>query len=310
MAIGDMIATRDGFGDEIVKLGQENRNIYVVDADIGKSCKTGKFMKALPEQYVNVGIAEQNAAAMSAGLATTGKIPFVVTYAVFGSLRMCEMIRQEICYTNLNVKIACSHGGLTPANDGASHQAIEDIGLMRLIPGMTVIVPADANEAKKATFALAEFQGPAYMRLARLATPVFEEDYPFEIGKANVLREGKDAAVFACGLMVNEALEAAKLLSAEGIEISVINVHTIKPIDAECVTKYAEKCGNVITVEEHSVIGGLGDAVADVLMGKVCCKFRKIGVNDRFGQSGKAADVLREYGLTADQIAAKIKETL
>ena len=181
---------------------------------------------------------------------------------------------------------------------------------MRLIPGMTVIVPADANEAKKATFALAEFQGPAYMRLARLATPVFEEDYPFEIGKANVLREGKDAAVFACGLMVNEALEAAKLLSAEGIEISVINVHTIKPIDAECVTKYAEKCGNVITVEEHSVIGGLGDAVADVLMGKVCCKFRKIGVNDRFGQSGKAADVLREYGLTSDQIAAKIKETL
>ena len=181
---------------------------------------------------------------------------------------------------------------------------------MRMIPGMTVIVPADANEARKATFALAEFQGPAYMRLARLATPVFEEDYPFEIGKANVLREGKDAAVFACGLMVNEALEAAKLLSAEGIEITVINMHTIKPLDAECVVKYAEKCGNVITVEEHSVIGGLGDAVADALMGKVCYKFKKIGVNDQFGQSGKAADVLREYGLTADQIAAKIKETL
>ena len=183
---------------------------------------------------------------------------------------------------------------------------------MRVIPGMTVLCPADANEAKAATMAIADFDGPVYMRLARLATPVFEGDMvkPFEIGKANVLREGKDAAVFACGLMVNEALEAAKLLSAEGIEISVINVHTIKPIDAECVTKYAEKCGNVITVEEHSVIGGLGDAVADVLMGKVCCKFRKIGVNDRFGQSGKAADVLREYGLTADQIAVKIKETL
>ena len=181
---------------------------------------------------------------------------------------------------------------------------------MRLVPGMTVIVPADAKEARKATFALAGFQGPAYMRLARLATPVFEEDYPFEIGKANVLREGKDAAVFACGLMVNETLEAAKLLAAEGIEISVINVHTIKPIDAECVKAYAEKCGNIVTVEEHSVIGGLGDAVADVLMGHVACKFRKIGVNDQFGQSGKAADVLREYGLTADQIAEKIKQTL
>ena len=181
---------------------------------------------------------------------------------------------------------------------------------MRLVPGMTVVVPADAKEAEKAVYAVAEMQGPVYMRTARLATPVFEEDYPFEIGKANVLREGKDAAVFACGLMVNEALEAAKLLAAEGIEISVINMHTIKPLDAECVLKYAKECGNVITVEEHSVIGGLGDAVADVLMGNVCCKFKKIGICDQFGQSGKAADVLREYGLTADQIAAKIKETL
>lgn len=247
---------------------------------------------------------------IGAGLSTMGLVPFCSTFAMFGAGRAYEQIRNTIAYPRFNVKICCSHAGVSVGEDGGSHQAIEDIGLMRLIPGMTVIVPADANEAKKATFALAEFQGPAYMRLARLATPVFEEDYPFEIGKANVLREGKDAAVFACGLMVNEALEAAKLLSAEGIEISVINVHTIKPIDAECVTKYAEKCGNVITVEEHSVIGGLGDAVADVLMGKACCKFRKIGVNDRFGQSGKAADVLREYGLTADQIAVKIKETL
>ena len=229
---------------------------------------------------------------------------------MFAAGRAFEQIRNSIAYPKFNVKICCSHAGVSVGEDGGSHQSIEDIGLMRLIPGMTVIVPADANEARKATFALAEFQGPAYMRLARLATPVFEEDYPFEIGKANVLREGKDVAVFACGLMVNEALEAAKLLSAEGIEISVINVHTIKPIDAACVTEYAQKCGNVVTVEEHSVIGGLGDAVADVLMGKVCCKFRKIGVNDQFGQSGKAADVLREYGLTADQIAAKIKETL
>ena len=181
---------------------------------------------------------------------------------------------------------------------------------MRLIPGMTVIVPADAKEARKATFALAEFQGPAYMRTARLATPVFEEDYPFEIGKANVLREGKDVAIFACGLMVAEALKAAELLADEGVDAAVINVHTIKPIDTARVTEYAQKCGKVVTVEEHSVIGGLGDAVAEVLMGKVNCKFKKIGVNDQFGQSGKAADVLREYGLTGEQIAASIKEVL
>ena len=239
-----------------------------------------------------------------------GLIPYCSTFAMFGAGRAYEQIRNSIAYPKFNVKICCSHAGVSVGEDGGSHQSVEDIGLMRLIPGMTVIVPADANEARKATFALAEFQGPAYMRLARLATPVFEEDYPFEIGKANVLREGKDAAVFACGLMVNEALEAAKLLATEGIEISVINVHTIKPIDAACVTEYAQKCGNVVTVEEHSVIGGLGDAVADVLMGKVCFRFRKIGINDQFGQSGKAADVLREYGLTADQIAARIKETL
>ena len=208
------------------------------------------------------------------------------------------------------MKICCSHAGVSVGEDGGSHQAIEDIGLMRLIPGMTVVVPADANEARKAVFAAAEFQGPLYMRLGRLASPVFEEDYPFEIGKANVMREGTDAAVFACGLMVSETLEAAKLLEAEGSHIDVINVHTIKPIDADCVSHWARKCGNVVTVEEHSVIGGLGDAVADVLMGKVNCRFRKIGINDQFGQSGKALEVLREYGLTADQIAARIKETL
>ena len=303
-------ATRDSYGEALVELGQENPNIVVFDADLAGATKTGVFKKAFPDRFFDCGIAEGNMMVAAAGVSTCGYIPFASTFAMFAAGRAYEQIRNTIAYPRFNVKICCSHAGVSVGEDGGSHQAIEDIGLMRLIPGMTVIVPADAKEARKATFALADFQGPAYMRLARLATPVFEEDYPFEIGKANVLREGKDAAVFACGLMVNEALEAAKLLAAEGIEISVINVHTIKPIDAECVTKYAEKCGNVITVEEHSVIGGLGDAVADVLMGKVCCKFRKIGVNDRFGQSGKAADVLREYGLTADQIAAKIKDTL
>jgi len=308
--MSEKIATREAYGKALVELGEQNKNVVVLDADLAGATMTKFFKAAHPDRFFDCGIAEANMMNIGAGLSTMGLIPFCSTFAMFGAGRAYEQIRNSIAYPKFNVKICCSHAGVSVGEDGGSHQSIEDIGLMRLIPGMTVIVPADANEARKATFALAEFQGPAYMRLARLATPVFEEDYPFEIGKANVLREGKDVAVFACGLMVNEALEAAKLLSAEGIEISVINVHTIKPIDAACVTEYAQKCGNVVTVEEHSVIGGLGDAVADVLMGKVCCKFRKIGVNDQFGQSGKAADVLREYGLTADQIAARIKEAL
>lgn len=308
--MSEKIATREAYGKALVELGEQNKNVVVLDADLAGATMTKFFKAAHPDRFFDCGIAEANMMNIGAGLSTMGLIPFCSTFAMFGAGRAYEQIRNSIAYPKFNVKICCSHAGVSVGEDGGSHQSIEDIGLMRLIPGMTVIVPADANEARKATFALAEFQGPAYMRLARLATPVFEEDYPFEIGKANVLREGKDVAVFACGLMVNEALEAAKLLSAEGVEISVINVHTIKPIDAACVTEYAQKCGNVVTVEEHSVIGGLGDAVADVLMGKVCCKFRKIGVNDQFGQSGKAADVLREYGLTADQIAARIKETL
>ena len=308
--MSEKIATREAYGKALVELGAQNDKVVVLDADLAGATMTKYFKAAHPDRFYDCGIAEADMMNIGAGLSTMGLVPFCSTFAMFGAGRAYEQIRNSIAYPKFNVKICCSHAGVSVGEDGGSHQSIEDIGLMRMIPGMTVIVPADANEARKATFALAEFQGPVYMRLARLATPVFENDYPFEIGKANVLREGKDAAVFACGLMVNEALEAAKLLAAEGIEISVINMHTIKPIDAACVTEYAQKCGNVVTVEEHSVIGGLGDAVADVLMGKVCCKFKKIGVNDQFGQSGKAADVLREYGLTADQIAAKIKETL
>jgi hypothetical protein len=308
--MSEKIATREAYGKALVELGEQNEKVVVLDADLAGATMTKYFKAAHPDRFFDCGIAEANMMNIGAGLSTMGLIPFCSTFAMFGAGRAYEQIRNSIAYPKFNVKICCSHAGVSVGEDGGSHQSVEDIGLMRLVPGMTVIVPADAKEARKAVFALAEFQGPAYMRLARLATPVFEEDYPFEIGKANVMREGKDAAVFACGLMVNEALEAAKLLAAEGVEISVINVHTIKPIDAACVTEYAEKCGNVVTVEEHSVIGGLGDAVADVLMGKVNCKFRKIGINDQFGQSGKAADVLREYGLTADQIAERIKETL
>ncbi len=308
--MSEKIATREAYGKALVELGEQNEKVVVLDADLAGATMTKYFKAAHPDRFFDCGIAEANMMNIGAGLSTMGLIPFCSTFAMFGAGRAYEQIRNSIAYPKFNVKICCSHAGVSVGEDGGSHQSVEDIGLMRLVPGMTVIVPADAKEARKAVFALAEFQGPAYMRLARLATPVFEEDYPFEIGKANVMREGKDAAVFACGLMVNEALEAAKLLAAEGVEISVINVHTIKPIDAACVTEYAEKCGNVVTVEEHSVTGGLGDAVADVLMGKVNCKFRKIGINDQFGQSGKAADVLREYGLTADQIAERIKETL
>ena len=308
--MSEKIATREAYGKALVELGAVNEKIVVLDADLAGATMTKYFKGAYPERFFDCGIAEANMVNISAGLSTMGLIPFCSTFAMFGAGRAYEQIRNSVAYPKFNVKICCSHAGVSVGEDGGSHQSIEDIGLMRMIPGMTVVVPADAKETRKATFALAELNGPAYMRTARLATPVFDEDYPFEIGKANVLREGKDAAVFACGLMVAEALEAAKLLAAEGIEIAVINMHTIKPIDADCVTKYAETCGNVITVEEHSTIGGLGDAVADVLMGKVCCKFLKIGINDQFGQSGKALDVLREYGLTADQIAAKIKATI
>lgn len=305
-------ATRDSYGEALVELGQENPNIVVFDADLAGATKTGVFKKAFPDRFFDCGIAEGNMMVAAAGVSTCGYIPFASTFAMFAAGRAYEQIRNSIAYPHFNVKICATHAGVSVGEDGGSHQCIEDIALMRVIPGMTVICPADANEAKAATMAIAEMNGPVYMRLARLASPVFEGDMvkPFEIGKANVLREGKDVAIFATGLMVSESLAAAEKLAKEGIDAAVINIHTIKPIDAACVTEWAEKCGKVITVEEHSVIGGLGDAVADVLMGKVNCKFHKIGVNDRFGQSGKAADVLREYGLTADQIAETVKANI
>ena len=308
--MADKIATREAYGKALVDLGNENGKVVVLDADLAGATMTKYFKAAHPERFFDMGIAEADMVATSAGLSTMGLIPFCSTFAMFGAGRAYDQMRNSVAYPHFNVKLCCSHAGVSVGEDGGSHQCIEDLALMRAIPGMTVIVPADAKEARKAVFALAEYNGPSYLRLARLATPVFEEDYPFEIGKANVLREGTDVAIFACGLMVNESLEAAKLLEAEGIHAAVINVHTIKPIDAQCVTEWAGKCGKVITVEEHSTIGGLGDAVADVLMGKVACKFHKIGVQDQFGQSGKAADVLREYGLTADQIAQEIKQNI
>ena len=308
--MAEKIATRAAYGEALIELGAQNDKVVVLDADLANATQTGKFQKVYPDRHFNMGIAEANMVDVAAGMSTMGLIPFCSTFAMFGAGRAYEQVRNSIAYPRFNVKLCMTHAGVSVGEDGGSHQAIEDIALMRVIPGMTVVVPADAKETKKAVFALAEYNGPAYLRLARLASPVFDEDYPFELGKANVLREGTDAVLFTCGLMVAECLEAAKLLEAQGVRAAVVNVHTIKPIDAECVTKYAKQCGAVFTVEEHSVIGGLGDAVADVLMGKVSCKFRKIGVNDQFGQSGKAADVLREYGLTADQIAATVRAGL
>ena len=297
------VPTRNGFGDEIVALGKENKNILVVDADIGKSCKTGDFRKQLPDQYLNVGIAEQNCAGVAAGLATCGKIPFVVTYAAFGSMRMCEMIRQEICYTNLNVKIACSHGGVTPANDGASHQAIEDMGILRTIPNMTVIMPADYSSARKLVHAAAEYKGPVYLRFTRDAVPViYDENEEFEIGKAKKLREGKDVAIIANGDTVRLAIEAAEVLAAAGIEARVLDMHTVKPLDTDAVVSAVLDCGQIITVEDHNIINGLGAAVACVAaeMGKG--RVWRLGIQDQFGQSAPYERLLEMNGVTVENI--------
>lgn len=310
------VATRAGFGEEILKLGKENPDILVIDADIGKSCKTGDFRKELSSeyhddknQYVNVGIAEQNAAGVAAGLATCGKVPFVVTYAVFGSLRMCEMIRQEICYPNLNVKIACSHGGLTPANDGASHQAIEDMGVLRTLPNMTVIMPADYVAAKKLTRQAAETYGPMYLRFTRDAIPqIYDEDAEFVIGKANQLKEGKDVAIIANGDTVRLALDAAKELEAKGITPRVLDMHTIKPLDTEAVTACINEIGKVITVEDHNILNGLGSAVCEVAaeMGKGVVK--RIGVQDQYGQSAPYERLLAMNGITVENIVKTAEE--
>ncbi len=308
MAIGDMIATRDGFGDEIVELGRENKDIYVVDADISKSCKTGKFVKALPEQHVNVGIAEQNAAGVAAGLATTGKIPFVVTYAVFGSLRMCEQIRQEMCYTNLNVKIACSHGGLTPANDGASHQAIEDMGVLRTIPNMTVIQPADYVAARKLVRAAAKTYGPMFLRFTRDAVPViYDEDAEFTIGKANLLREGKDVALIAVGDTVRLAIDAAKALHEQGIEARVLDMHTIKPLDEAAVNACIADIGKIVTIEDHNKINGLGSAVCECVAEAGHGIVRRVGIQDQFGESAPYERLLAKNGITVENIVAQAK---
>ena len=305
------IATRDGFGEEIVALGKENRNILVVDADIGKSCKPGAFRKELPEQYLNVGIAEQNCAGVAAGLATCGKIPFIVTYAAFGSMRMVEMIRQEICYPHLNVKLACSHGGVTPANDGASHQAIEDMGILRTIPNMTVIMPADYYSARKLVRAAAEFDGPVYLRFTRDAIPViYDEEDSFVIGKAKQLRQGKDVAIIANGDTVRLAIQAAEELAAQGIEARVLDMHTIKPLDAEAVMDCIESIGRIVTVEDHNILNGLGSAVCELAAEAGKGKVKRLGIQDQFGMSAPYERLLAMNGVTVENIVDSAKALL
>ena len=303
------IATRESYGNALAELGAQNPNIVVLDADLAGATKTGIFKKAFPERHIDCGIAEGNMMGVAAGLATCGKIPFASSFAMFAAGRAFEQVRNSIGYPHLNVKIGATHAGISVGEDGATHQCNEDIAIMRTIPGMTIICPADDVEARAAVKAAAEYVGPVYMRFGRLAVPVIndEANYKFEIGKGITLKEGKDVTIIATGLEVNESLEVAKLLEADGISAEVINIHTIKPIDRELVVKSALKTGKVVTVEEHSVIGGLGSAVCDVLCEEAPTKVLKIGVNDVFGESGPALELLHKYELDAEGIYKKVK---
>ena len=309
MAEVKKIATRESYGNALVELGKENPNVVVLDADLAAATKTGVFKKEFPERHIDCGIAECNMVGIGAGLAAAGMVPFVSSFAMFAAGRAFEQVRNSVGYPHLNVKIGATHGGISVGEDGATHQCCEDIALMRTIPGMTVIVPSDDVEARAAVRAAAEMDGPVYMRFGRLAVPVINDtpDYKFEIGKGNVVKEGTDVAIIANGLCVAEALEAAKKLEADGISPKVINMATVKPLDNELVLAAAKETGKVVTVEEHSVIGGLGSAVCDVLSENLPTPVLKIGVNDEFGHSGPAVELIKEFGLDGDSIAEKVK---
>lgn len=303
------IATRESYGNALVELGAENPNVVVLDADLAAATKTGIFKKAYPDRHIDCGIAECNMVGVAAGLAATGKIPFVSSFAMFAAGRAFEQVRNSVGYPKLNVKIGATHAGISVGEDGATHQCNEDIALMRTIPGMVVINPSDDVEARAAVKAAIEHQGPVYLRFGRLATPVINDrsDYKFELGKGVVLREGKDVTIIATGLCVAESLAAADMLEKDGISAKVINIHTIKPLDEELVIAAAKETGKVVTVEEHSVIGGLGSAVCDCLSEKCPTKVLKVGVNDTFGESGPAVQLIHKYGLDAEGIYTKVK---
>ncbi len=304
------IATRESYGNALVELGEKFENVVVLDADLANATKTDKFKKAFPKRHIDCGIAEGNMMGIAAGLSTTGKVPFASTFAMFAAGRAFEQVRNSIGYPHLNVKIGATHAGISVGEDGATHQCNEDLALMRAIPGMVVINPSDDVEARAAVKAAYFHEGPVYLRFGRLAVPVINDhpDYCFEVGKGVKLREGSDVTVIATGLCVSHALEAAERLAAEGIEAQVINIHTIKPLDEELVIKAARETGKVVTVEEHSVIGGLGSAVCDVLCGQGVGKVRKLGIQDVFGESGPAAELIHKYGLDGEGIYRQVKE--
>ncbi|HUJ18934.1 MAG TPA: transketolase family protein [Nitrospirota bacterium] len=305
------VATRDAYGDALVSLGKKRNDVVVLDADLSGSTKTAKFAKVFPDRFFNIGIAEQDMMGTAAGLALGGKLPFVSTFAVFATGRAWEQVRQSICYPNLNVKIVASHAGVTVGEDGGSHQAIEDIAVMRVIPHMTVIVPADGPETLQAIEAVAEYKGPCYVRTGRNKVPtVCGEDYKFQIGKAHIISEGRDAAIIATGIMVAEAMKARDLLKAEGVDAGVINMSTIKPLDAEAVVSAAKRCGAIVTAEEHSIIGGLGGAVAEVLAESFPAPLVRVGVKDTFGTSGEGEGLMKHFGLSAADIATAVKSVL
>jgi transketolase len=305
------LATREAYGEILKELGEKHQNIVVLDADLSKSTKTAVFAKAFPQRFFNVGIAEQNLMGIGAGLAAGGKIPFVSTFAMFAAGRAFEQIRNSICYPKLNVKIAATHAGLTVGEDGASHQSIEDISLMRSVPNMTVIVPADAEETRKAVTFAAEYDGPVYIRLGRMSVPdLFTSDYQFEHGKAVQIVNGSDVTIIATGIMVGSAKQAAEQLKEAGISARVLNIHTIKPIDQAAIMKAAADTGAIVTCEEHSIIGGLGSAVAEVLVENAPVPMERIGVKDTFGESGTPSTLLVKYQLTADDIVAAAKKVI
>ena len=308
MADVKKVATRQSYGEELVALGAEHDDFVVLDADLAAATQTGRFRDAYPDRFFNAGIAEGNLMGVAAGIAATGRVAFASTFAMFAAGRAFEQIRNSIGYPHLNVKICATHAGISVGEDGASHQCNEDLALMRAIPGMTVVVPADDVEARAAVRAAYEYEGPVYMRLGRLAVPVFNDpqDYEFELGKGILLREGSDVTIVACGLMVQAALEAADLLAEKGVSAEVINIHTIKPLDEELVRASAAKTGRVVTCEEHSVIGGLGDAVLAALA-ESPVPVHKVGVNDVFGESGPAVDLLHKYGLDAEGVVAAVE---
>ena len=305
------IATRESYGNALVELGKEHEDLVVLDADLAEATKTGMFKKAFPERHIDCGIAECNMIGVAAGIAATGKVPFASSFAMFAAGRAFDQLRNTVGYPHLNVKIGATHAGISVGEDGATHQCNEDIALMRTIPGMTIINPSDDVEAKAAARAAYELDGPVYLRFGRLATPIINsEDYKFEIGKGVKLKEGTDVTIVATGLMVAASLEAAKNLEADGINAEVINIHTIKPLDEDIIVESAKKTGKVITVEEHSIIGGLGSAVCDCLSAKYPVSVSKIGVEDVYGHSGPAVELLKEFGLDAEGIYNKIKKIM